>query len=64
MTHTQIKYAPKPYESPASNWVYGDRIVIIFWYKEFPFVVRIIDKNLAESYKNHFKTLWASSENS
>jgi predicted transcriptional regulator len=64
MKHTLVRYAPKPYESPASNWVYGDRIVIIFWYKEFPFAVRIIDKNLAESYKNHFKTLWDSSENS
>jgi len=64
MKHTQVKYTPKPYESPASNWVYGDRIVIIFWYEEFPFAVRIIDKNLAESYKNHFKTLWNSSENS
>ena len=63
MKYTHVKYAPRPYESPASNWVYGDRIVIIFWYKEFPFAVRIIDKNLAESYKNHFKTLWYSSEN-
>ena len=63
MKYTQVKYTPRPYESPASNWVYGDRIVIIFWYKEFPFAVRIIDKNLAESYRNHFKTLWDSSEN-
>ena len=62
MKYTQVKYTPKPYESPASNWVYADRIVIIFWYKEFPFAVRIIDKNYAESYKNHFKTIWDSSE--
>ncbi|MEW5896233.1 MAG: helix-turn-helix domain-containing protein [Nanoarchaeota archaeon] len=62
MKYTKVRYALKPYESPASNWVYGDRIVIIFWYKEFPFAVRIIDRNLAESYKNHFKTLWDSSE--
>jgi|SRR3989344_2610016 len=58
MKHTFVKYTPKSYESPASNWIYGDRIVIIFWYMEFPFAIRIIDKNLAESYKNHFKALW------
>jgi sugar-specific transcriptional regulator TrmB len=58
MKYTKVKYMPESYESPASNWLYGDRIVIIFWYKEFPFAIRIIDKNLAESYKNHFKALW------
>jgi DNA-binding MarR family transcriptional regulator len=62
MKYTQVRYAQRYYESPASNWVYGDRIAIIFWYSEFPFAVRIIDKNLAESYKNHFKVLWDSSE--
>ncbi|MFH1072433.1 MAG: helix-turn-helix domain-containing protein [Nanoarchaeota archaeon] len=62
MRFTKARYAPRPYESPASNWIYGDRIVILFWYKEFPFAVRIIDKNLAESYKQHFKILWDSSE--
>lgn len=58
MEYTKVKYMPEIYESPASNWIYGDRSVIIFWYKEFPFAVRIIDKKLAESYKNHFRTLW------
>jgi sugar-specific transcriptional regulator TrmB len=61
MKFTNVRYAPRHYQSPASNWVYGDRIAIIFWYKEFPFAVRIIDKNLAGSYKNHFKILWDSS---
>lgn len=58
MKYTKVKYMPKSYESPASNWLYGNRIVIIFWYKEFPFAIRIIDKNLAEAYKNHFRALW------
>ena len=62
MKYTSVKYTPEEYESPASNWIYADRIAIIFWYREFPFAVRIIDKNLAESYKNHFKLLWKISE--
>ncbi|MFH1588994.1 MAG: helix-turn-helix domain-containing protein [archaeon] len=61
MKHTSVRYMPESYESPASNWIYGDRIIIIFWYKEFPFAIRIIDNNLAESYKNHFKALWINS---
>jgi hypothetical protein len=59
LKHTSIRFMTEFY-SPASNYVYGDRIAILFWYKEFPFAVRIIDKNLAESYKDHFKTLWDS----
>jgi len=58
MKYTKVRYMPESYESPASNWLYGDRIVIIFWYKDFPFAIRIIDQNLAESYKNHFNALW------
>jgi sugar-specific transcriptional regulator TrmB len=62
MRYTKVKYASETYESPASNWIYGDRIVVIFWYKEFPFAIRIIDRNLAESYKNHFKIVWNSAK--
>ncbi len=62
MKHTNVRYVPEKYESPASNWIYGDRIVIIFWYKEFPFAIRIIDKNLTESYQNHFKLIWNASK--
>lgn len=60
MKYSHVRYTPETYESPASNWIYGDRIVIIFWYKEFPFAIRIIDKNLAESYKNYFRLLWST----
>ncbi len=62
MKYTNVKYVPETYESPASNWMYGDRIAIIFWYKEFPFAIRIIDKNLSESYKNNFKVMWNASK--
>mgnify|MGYP001609488450 CR=1 FL=1 len=59
MKCTQVKYLGEPYESPASNYIYSDRVVIIFWYEQFPFAVRIIDKNLAESYKKYFFELWS-----
>lgn len=58
MKHTKVRYLKESYDSPASNYIYSDRLVIIFWYKQFPFAIRIIDKNLADSYKNYFKALW------
>ncbi len=58
MKYTRVKYLGKNYESPASNYVYGDRLVIVFWYKEFPFAIRIIDQNLANSYKKYFGEMW------
>jgi len=61
MKYTQVRYLGE-YESPASNYIYGDCFVIIFWYKEFPFAIRIIDKKLAVSYKNYFDLLWKIAE--
>lgn len=58
MKFTKVKYLGKNYESPASSYIYGDRLVIIFWYKEFPFAIRIVDKSLADSYKKYFDEMW------
>ena len=62
MKHSKARYMPESFASPASNWIYGDRTVILFWSKEAPFAIRVIDKDLAESYKNHFKALWSASK--
>jgi len=58
MKHTIVKIMPQSYESPASNWIYGDRVIIVFWYPDNPFVVRIIDKKLADSYRDYFNAMW------
>jgi len=63
MKYTFVRYAPEKYDSPASNYIYGDRVVIIFWNKNNPLTIRIIDKSLAESYKNYFEILWKNSKN-
>ncbi len=62
MKYTKVRYLGKNYESPASNYVYGDRLGIVFWYKEFPFAIRIIDQNLANSYKKYFDEMWKIAE--
>jgi hypothetical protein len=38
---------------------YGDRFIIGFWRERFMFI-KIIDKKIAEIYKNNFKMLWDS----
>jgi len=58
MKNTRVKYLGKNYESPSSNYIYSDRLVIIFWYPEFPFAIRIIDSNLVKSYKKYFNEMW------
>jgi sugar-specific transcriptional regulator TrmB len=61
MKFTKVKYLGQQ-ESPASNWIYADRVIIIFWYPEFPFAVRIIDKRFADSYRDYFNLLWKIAE--
>ncbi len=58
MKYTKIKFMKEKYDSPASNWIYGDRVALIFWLREVPFAIRIIDKELADSYRNHFNVIW------
>jgi sugar-specific transcriptional regulator TrmB len=57
MKHTEVRILGG-IESLSSNYIYGDRFVIIFWYKEFPFAVRIIDKVFANSQRSYFEQLW------
>lgn len=58
MKCTHVKFTEQKYESPASNWIYDNRLVLIFWKKDEPFAIRIIDKELADSYRNHFNIMW------
>jgi len=58
MSYTKVKILGKNYDSPASNYIYGDRLVIIFWYETFPFAIRTIDQNLSNSYKKYFDEMW------
>ncbi len=64
MQHTQIRFDESTRESLHSTWIYSDRVAIIFWDKEHPFVIRIIDKGLAENYKDNFNLSWKSSTKS
>ncbi|MCX6802955.1 MAG: hypothetical protein NTY48_00085, partial [Candidatus Diapherotrites archaeon] len=61
MKYTNLRFDESTRESLHSTWIYSDRVAIIFWGKEYPFVIRIIDKGLSDNYKDNFKLLWKSS---
>ncbi|MEK6862195.1 MAG: helix-turn-helix domain-containing protein, partial [Nanoarchaeota archaeon] len=54
----KIRYLPKDYYNPAAMNIYGDRVAIIHWSKENPFVILIKDKEIADGYRNYFNLLW------
>ncbi|MGV8150279.1 MAG: TrmB family transcriptional regulator [Candidatus Woesearchaeota archaeon] len=62
MKYTNIRYMPEIFDSPSTTWIYGDRIAVCFWYEEYPFAMRIIDRKLAETQKHHFDMLWNHAE--
>ena len=54
---TKIRVLPKGYKSPVATYIYGDRVS--FWmFLQVPTVIVIENKELAESYRNHFEILW------
>lgn len=54
----EVKYLPIEYRSPAAMNIYGERVAIIHWNKENPFVILIKDKEIAGGYRNYFSLLW------
>jgi sugar-specific transcriptional regulator TrmB len=60
--HSYVKFTNEEYDSIASTWIYSDRVAMVFWYSEFPFAVRIIDKKFSENYKKSFKLMWGNAK--
>ena len=55
----EVKYLPIDYRSPAAINIYGDRVAIIHWSKENPFVILIKDREITESYRDYFNVMWS-----
>ncbi|MFH1439663.1 MAG: helix-turn-helix domain-containing protein [Candidatus Woesearchaeota archaeon] len=47
----------KQEETPATTWVYGDKVVIVVW-SEQPLATLIRSKDVAKSYRHFFNVLW------
>jgi len=57
----QIRFNTNVYETPATTWIFGDKIAIIVW-SEQPLVTLIRSKEVAESYKQFFDIMWKDSK--
>lgn len=55
---TQVRYLTQEYVSPVSIYLFGEYTSLMLWMKEKPLAVLIHDKDIANSFKEHFKILW------
>lgn len=55
---TEVRYLEMEQPSHASTNIYGDRVAIILWSKEKPFVILIKDEEITKGYRSYFEHLW------
>jgi len=53
----EYKFFPKEYSSPTHIWIYGDRVVSIFW-GDTQFAFMIKSEDIADGYKKFFDFMW------
>lgn len=53
----KMKFISKEYDTPATTWLYGDKVAIIVWSE--PIIATVIkSKEVFKSYYNFFNILW------
>ena len=57
----EMKFNSNIYETPATTWVYGDKVAIIVW-SDQPVATLIRSKEVSNSYKQFFNILWNDSK--
>ena len=55
--YSRFKNLPKEFSSPVTFGKFGNKIIIFFW-SEIPIVIRIENKEIADSFQKHFELLW------
>ena len=58
---TEMKFHSYPYDTPATTWVYGDKVAIIVW-SDQSLATLIRSKEVADSYHQFFQALWKDSK--
>ncbi len=59
---TGVRYLPKGLMSPSHIYVYGNKVAIGLWEKEFPFAILIKSKEIAARFKEFFEWFWRLSK--
>ena len=55
----ECRFFPKTYSTPIHVWIYGDRVVNVF-YGEEPIAFMIKSQKIAAGYKKYFNFMWAN----
>lgn len=58
---SEIRFNNYLEETPATTWIYGNKIAIIVW-SEQPIATLIESDNVAKSYRQFFNILWKNSK--
>jgi sugar-specific transcriptional regulator TrmB len=57
-----IRHLPGLGSELTSTNVYGDKVAIMYWNKDKPFVVLIKQKEIADAYRAYFELLWKAAK--
>lgn len=57
LKYTEAKALPVKYNSNVSTNICGDEVVLVIW-SEIPKIIRIVNKDIADAYRNYFEILW------
>lgn len=54
---SENKFLPKKFSSPTHIWIYGDKVITLYWGEE-PLAVMIKSKKITEGFKKYFYFIW------
>lgn len=60
---SEVKYLPKKLQSPSHIYIYGDKVGISLWSKDFPFSIVIKNEEVTKRFKEFFEWFWNNSGN-
>jgi len=60
----EIRMLPSLGSELTSTNIYADKVAIIYWHREKPFVVLIKQKEIADAYRSYFEQLWKMAKKS
>lgn len=57
LEYSEHRFFPKRYSSPTHIWIYGDRVVSLFWTDtQFAFMIKC--NKISDGYKKYFDFIW------
>lgn len=59
---SEVRYLPKGFKSPSHIYIYGSKVGIALWVKEFPFGILIESKEIAGRFREFFEWFWRLSK--